>query len=68
MEAKKKVLILGKLPPPYMGPSIAFEILINSGLKNQYHLLSLDVKANESLDNSLAKRVLHNPVNSLHVH
>ncbi len=50
MEAKKKVLILGKLPPPYMGPSVAFEILINSGLKNHYLLLSLDVKANESLD------------------
>jgi len=49
MAEKKKVLILGKLPPPYMGPSIAFEILINSGLKKNYHLLHLDVKANESL-------------------
>ncbi len=49
MAEKKKVLILGKLPPPYMGPSVAFEILINSGLKENYHLLHLDVKANESL-------------------
>lgn len=49
MAGKKKVLILGKLPPPYMGPSIAFEILINSGLKENYHLLHLDVKANETL-------------------
>ena len=32
-----------------MGPSIAFEILINSELKNIYNLLHLDVKANESL-------------------
>jgi len=50
MPSKKKVLILGKLPPPYMGPSVAFEILINSGLKNNYNLLHLDIKANASLD------------------
>lgn len=50
MSKKKKVLILGKLPPPYMGPSVAFEILINSDLKNYYQLLSLDTKANASLD------------------
>ncbi len=50
MNTKKTVLILGKLPPPYMGPSIAFEILINSGLKNSYNLLHLDIKANETLD------------------
>lgn len=49
MKNKQKLLILGKLPPPYMGPSIAFEILINSGLKNVYDLSYLDVKANESL-------------------
>ncbi len=33
-----------------MGPSVAFEILINSELKNYYQLLHLDVKANASLD------------------
>lgn len=49
MSNKKKLLILGKLPPPYMGPSVAFEILINSGLKDNFELLYLDVKANETL-------------------
>jgi len=47
--SQKKILVLGKLPPPYMGPSVAFEIIINSGLKNIYDLHYLDVKANESL-------------------
>jgi glycosyltransferase involved in cell wall biosynthesis len=47
--AQKKILVLGKLPPPYMGPSVAFEIIINSGLKKIYDLHYLDVKANESL-------------------
>ncbi len=46
---KKKVLILGKLPPPYMGPAIATQIILNSSLKDKYDLLHLDTKANESL-------------------
>ena len=31
---KPKLLILGPLPPPFMGPSVTTEILINSDLKN----------------------------------
>src|SRR6185436_745936 len=46
---KKKILILGKLPPPYMGPSIATEIILNSSLKNNFDLIHIDTKANESL-------------------
>src|SRR5215216_6609 len=46
---KPKVLILGKLPPPYMGPAIATEILLNSGLKDQFELLHVNTKANDSL-------------------
>jgi len=45
----KKLLILGKLPPPYMGPSIATEIILNSSLKNNFELLHINTKANESL-------------------
>jgi len=33
-----------------MGPSVAFEILIHSGLKEQFNLRYLDIKANETLD------------------
>lgn len=46
---KKKIIVLGKLPPPYMGPSIATEIILNSSLKNHFDLIHIDTKANESL-------------------
>ena len=46
---KTKVLILGKLPPPYMGPSIATEILLKSDLKNRFELIHLDTKINHSI-------------------
>ncbi|MEO8087595.1 MAG: glycosyltransferase family 4 protein [Bacteroidota bacterium] len=48
---KKKVLILGKLPPPYMGPAIATEILLRSSLRNVFEIIHLNTKVNESLDN-----------------
>jgi len=60
---KKKVIILGKLPPPYMGPSIATEIILNSDLKNRFDLIHLDTKVNRELSSfgklSL-KKVLQN--------
>jgi glycosyltransferase involved in cell wall biosynthesis len=46
---KKKVLLLGKLPPPYMGPSIATEILLKSDLKNNFELIHLDTKINKQI-------------------
>ena len=59
----KKILILGKLPPPYMGPAIATKILLESGLKDRFHLLHLNTRINEDLRNigkwSL-KKVLQN--------
>ncbi len=45
----KTVIILGKLPPPFIGPSIATEILLKSDLKNRFHLVHLDTKINTSL-------------------
>ena len=48
--AKKKVLILGKLPPPYMGPAIATEILLRSSLRNTFEIIHLNTKVNESLE------------------
>jgi glycosyltransferase involved in cell wall biosynthesis len=47
---KKKLLITGKLPPPYMGPSVAFKILINSKLKDIYDLIPYNVQVNQTLD------------------
>ena len=47
--SKPKVLILGKLPPPYMGPAIATEILLKSDLKDHFELIHVNTKANDSL-------------------
>ncbi len=46
---KKRILILGKLPPPYMGPAIATQIILNSDLKNKFDLIHLDTRINRSL-------------------
>jgi glycosyltransferase involved in cell wall biosynthesis len=46
---KRKVLLVGKLPPPYMGPSIAFQILINSELNQHYDLSWFNVQVNRTL-------------------
>jgi glycosyltransferase involved in cell wall biosynthesis len=49
MAMKPKILILGKLPPPYMGPAIATEIILKSKLRERYQLLHLDTRVNDSL-------------------
>ena len=49
MSEKSVVCILGKLPPPYMGPAVATEILLNSGLKNNFTLIHIDTKINADL-------------------
>jgi len=49
LDKKHSVLILGKLPPPYMGPSIATQIILNSKLKNEFNLIHLDTRAYENL-------------------
>ncbi len=46
---KPTVLLLGKLPPPYMGPAIATQILLNSGLNDHYRLLHVNTNVHESL-------------------
>lgn len=47
--SKKKIIILGKLPPPYIGPSIATKILLESDLKNRFELIHLNTKINDNL-------------------
>ncbi len=39
---KKSILLLGHLPPPIMGPSIATKIILDSSLSNYYDITSLD--------------------------
>ena len=47
---KPKILILGKIPPPYYGPAIATSIILNSKLKDEFELIHLKTNLNESLE------------------
>ncbi|MBL4668661.1 MAG: glycosyltransferase [Flavobacteriales bacterium] len=46
MESKPTILILGKLPPPIIGPAIATNIILNSRLKEQFNLVHFDTRIN----------------------
>ena len=46
---KPKLLILGPLPPPFMGPSVATEILINSDLKNFFDIYHINTSAHTKI-------------------
>lgn len=56
MTDKKKytVIFLGKLPPPYIGPSVACELILNSKLKDEFNLVHLDLSDKRDI-NTLAK-------------
>jgi glycosyltransferase involved in cell wall biosynthesis len=47
--SEQPLLILGKLPPPYMGPAIATKIILDSPLKNHFRLVHINTQANEDL-------------------
>ncbi len=44
-----KIIIVGKLPPPYFGPAIATEIILKSKLNSFYKLEHLDTRLNEDM-------------------
>jgi len=46
---KPKVLIVGKLPPPYYGPAVATQIILNSELKHKFDLIHLKTTVNQSI-------------------
>jgi len=46
---KRTILILGKLPPPLMGPAIATNIILNSTLKEDFNLVHLDTRMNKNV-------------------
>lgn len=46
---KPVVVILGKIPPPYMGPSLATQIILQSALNDQFRLVHVDTRAGKSL-------------------
>jgi glycosyltransferase involved in cell wall biosynthesis len=43
---KPTILILGKLPPPIIGPAIATNIILNSSLKEEFELIHFDTRIN----------------------
>ena len=47
---KPKILILGKLPPPYIGPAIATRILLRSTLNHKYDLLHLNTVGDTNIE------------------
>jgi len=46
---KPTVFLLGKLPPPFMGPSIATGILLKSSLNEHFRLIHINTKVSEHL-------------------
>jgi glycosyltransferase involved in cell wall biosynthesis len=51
---RPKVIFLGKLPPPYIGPAVAARIILNSHLKDEFELIHLDTSDHRDI-NTLAK-------------
>lgn len=46
---RPRILIIGKLPPPVMGPALATEIILNSALRETYELHHFDSRINASV-------------------
>lgn len=44
-----KIVFLGPVPPPYMGPTVATEIILRSALKDKFHLIHLDTSDHRDL-------------------
>lgn len=51
---KPEIIFLGKLPPPYIGPAMACKMILDSDLKNQFHLIHLDTSDHRDI-NTLGK-------------
>jgi glycosyltransferase involved in cell wall biosynthesis len=49
--SQRKIVVIGPLPPPYHGGSIATRSVLRSGLRRDWHLLHLDTTDRRGLDN-----------------
>jgi len=49
-KSKPKILFIGPVPPPYMGPTLATEIILNSGLSDDFELIHLDTSDHRGLE------------------
>ena len=55
---KSRLLILGKLPPPFYGPAVATEIILKSDLCNTFELVHFNTGINENLDTIGKKKII----------
>lgn len=46
---RPRILILGKLPPPYMGPAVATKIILDSDLKHRFELIHFNTQINSDV-------------------
>ena len=54
MEKRKTIIFMAPTPPPYMGPSIATQIILNSRFVNEFHVIHIDTADRRPL-NKMAK-------------
>ncbi|TNE55620.1 MAG: glycosyltransferase [Bacteroidetes bacterium] len=47
---KQGIIIVGKIPPPYFGPAIASKIILESKLREEFHLFHVDTRLNQGID------------------
>lgn len=59
LKSKPKVLFFGKIPPPFIGPAVATQIILNSALKEHVALIHFDTSHHKSI-NQLSKKSLKN--------
>ena len=62
--SKVTVLFFGKIPPPYIGPAVATEKIINSKLKDEFNLVLFDISHHKSIDD-LGKYNISNIVSAV---
>ena len=60
-----EIIFLGKLPPPYIGPAIACQMILNSKLKDEFRLIHLDTSDHRDI-NTLGKIDFGNIYHALH--
>jgi glycosyltransferase involved in cell wall biosynthesis len=48
---RQRIIIIGSLPPPYIGPSVATEIILGSSLSKVFELIHLDTSDHRELSN-----------------
>lgn len=51
MDTKKKILLIGSIPPPYHGTNVSNKRILNSKIKDIYRLYHLDISDHRDLSN-----------------